>query len=347
MKEKFANVALFLATIIFTLLVLEITLRAYHGEWEYINFRYPQPNKFTGYHTYDAELGWVPKPERINIWGETVTILKGRIRSNGRDEKGWDSTDDATDDPILAVGDSYTFGDQVADTQTWPAQLEKLSGRRVINAGVDGYGVDQAFLRARRLLSRYRFSTVIFSFIPDDIRRSEMSVMFATPKPYFDFKNGQLTLENVPVPLTFNPEKESEPLILLEHSLLMNAVMKRLFPEWWLRTPSERQVQDQQSAIKVACVLLHKLEGITKSYGTELIVLAEHEEIEPASETREATRVLRCLSDPATRVVDLGPALSALKAKDPVKYHYLYNIHMSAQGNQFVARAILPGSDGK
>jgi hypothetical protein len=341
MKGKLVNAALFIATIIFSLLVLEVGLRAYHDEWGYVNFRYPQPNKF-GYHIYDPELGWVPKSSYQ--WGTSITILKDGIRSNGRGEV-WDGTDD----PILAVGDSYTFGDQVIDSQSWPAQLEKLSGRRVINAGVDGYGVDQAFLRAQRLLSRYRFGTVIFSFIPDDILRSEMSVMFATPKPYFDFKDGQLTLENVPVPPTFNPEKESEPLILLEHSLLMNAVMKRLFPEWWLRAPSERQVQDRQSAIKVACVLLHKLEGITKSHGSDLIVLAQHWEFEPASETRESASVLSCLSDPAIRVLDLEPALSDLKAKDPAKYHRLFNpfLHMSAEGNQFVAHALLPVLDGK
>jgi hypothetical protein len=341
MKGKLVNAALFVATIIFSLLALEVGLRAYHGEWGYSNFRFPQPNKF-GYHTYDPELGWVPKSS--HQWGTSITILKDRIRSNGRGEV-WDGTDD----PILAVGDSYTFGDQVTDSQTWPAQLEKLSGRRVINAGVDGYGVDQAFLRARRLLSRYRFSTVIFSFIPDDIRRSQMSVMFATAKPYFDFKDGRLTLENVPVPPTFIPQKENVLLIALEHSLLVNTVMKRLFPEWWLRAPSERQVQDGQSAIKVACVLLHKLEGITKSHGSDLIVLAQHWEFEPAPETRESASVLSCLSDPAILVLDLEPALSELKAKDPAKYHRLFNpfLHMSAEGNQFVARALLPVLDGK
>jgi hypothetical protein len=123
----------------------------------------------------------------------SVTILQGGIRSNGHGD-----VRDASE-PILAVGDSFTFGTQVSDRDTWPAQLEKLSGRRVINGGVFGYGIDQAFLRARRLLSRDRFSTVIFSFIPDDIRRCQMSVEFGGAKPYFDFKDGRLTLENVPV----------------------------------------------------------------------------------------------------------------------------------------------------
>jgi hypothetical protein len=344
LREKLANTTLFIATIIFTLVALEIGLRVYHREWEYTNFRFPQPNKFTGYHIYDAELGWVPKPERINVWGETVTILKGGIRSNGRDEEASENIDKA-DHPILTVGDSYTFGDQVSDSQTWPAQLEKLSGKIVINGGVDGYGVDQAFLRAQHLLNHSRFSTLIFSFIPDDIRRTQMSVMFATAKPFFDFKNGRLTLENVPVPRpSFLPQKENVLLAAPEHSRLVHTVMKRLFPEWWLSAPSETQVQDRETAIKVACALLRKLEGITRSRGIELIVLAQHWEFEPASETREAARALSCISDPATRIVDLEPELSRLRASDPGAYHHLFNpfLHMTARGNEFVARAILP-----
>jgi lysophospholipase L1-like esterase len=337
MKEKLTNATLFIGTIVLSLLALEVGLRAYHGEWEYTNFRFPQQNKF-GYHTYDPELGWVPKSS--NQWGMSLTILKEGIRSNGRGES-WDGTDN----PILAVGDSYTFGDKVSDSETWPAQLEKLSGRRVINGGVDGYGVDQIFLRARRFLSRYRFSAVIFSFIPDDIRRSQMSMMFATAKPYFDVKDGQLTLENVPVPPTFLPEQEGELLIALEHSRLAHTVMKRLFPEWWLRAPFERQAQDRENGIKVACGVLHELEGLTKLRGSELIVLAQRTEVETPSEATATKGVLSCVTDPATRVLDLQPALSELKAKDPSRYHRLYipnDGHMTAEGNQFVAREILP-----
>jgi hypothetical protein len=119
------------------------------------------------------------------------TILDGGTRSNCNGE-----VRDASK-PILAVGDTFIFGPDVSDWETWPAQLEEFSGIRVINAGVVAYDMDQAFLRARRLLSRYRFSTVIFGFIPDDDRYSQM---WGWVKPYFDFKDGQLTLENVPIP---------------------------------------------------------------------------------------------------------------------------------------------------
>jgi hypothetical protein len=169
--------------------------------------------------------------------------------------------------------------------------------------------------------------------------------MFATAKPYFDFTEGRLTLENVPVPpTTSSPSKDSELVSALEHSRLVHAVMKRLFPEWWLRGASEKPVQDREKGIKVACALLHELEEVTKSRGSELIILAQHGEVETSWESMAAESVLSCISDPATRVLDLKPALSELKAKDPSGYHRLYNpfLHMSPEGNQFVAREILP-----
>ena len=66
---------------------------------------------------------------------------------------------------ILAVGDSFTFGDRVSDHETWPAQLERLTGRQVLNAGVFGYGVDQAYLRAVALLETYDTDLVVLALI--------------------------------------------------------------------------------------------------------------------------------------------------------------------------------------
>ena len=276
----------------------------------------------------------------------SVTILQGGIRSNGHGD-----VRDASE-PILAVGDSFTFGTQVSDRDTWPAQLEKLSGRKVINGGVFGYGIDQAFLRARRLVSRDRFSTVIFSFIRDDIRRCQMSVEFGGAKPYFDFKDGRLTLENVPVPPHPLRPKEGWLLIALEHSRLVHSVMKRLFPKWWLmgQMPWETQVLDKKTGRKVACALLHQLEGLAETRGFELIILVQHTDgktiYEGPADAMAVRSVLSCLSDPATRVLDLQPVLSELKVKHPSRYKRLFNIHITTEGNELVAlelSKILPG----
>ena len=54
--------------------------------------------------------------------------------------------------PILAVGDSYTYGEEVGENDSWPAQLQRIKNQRVLNAGVSGYGFDQSVLRAELTL---------------------------------------------------------------------------------------------------------------------------------------------------------------------------------------------------
>jgi hypothetical protein len=349
LNKKLFNVALLLASVFLSLIVIEMGVRTislvyYKTGWTYqfANFRkrWIALEQVKDPAIFDPELGWIPNQ---GVWKSandvagnfTYTILEDGIRSNGSGE--------VPDPPeaILAVGDSTTFGDEVSDQETWPAQLEKLSGRRVINGGVFAYGIDQAFLRLKGLLRRDRPSTVIFSFTPDDIARCQMSER-SRAKPYFDLKDGQLKLENVPVPPPSPFHNESKLVIALEHSLLVHTVMRRLYPDWWVGYHST-QVHDEQQGRLIACALLHELEGLAKTRGFKLIVLVQHLEEEPFSETTAAKSVLKCLSDPATRVLDLEPALSEVKAEDPARYNRLYfgmRSHMTAEGNQFVALEI-------
>lgn len=331
MNERLiGNIVLVIGSIILSLVAVEA------GLWIYAYLRGDHfPN------VYDAELGWAPKPNARGhdyIWGTTTTTLEDGTRSNGDREVRNGS------EPILAVGDSFTWGEKVSDRETWPSQLEKLSGTRVVNGGVGGYGVDQSFLRARRLLDSNRFRTLIFSFIPGDIERGEKSVLYHMGKPYFDIKDGRVTQENVPVPapnLT-----ESGVLATLKDSVLVQVVLKRTFPNLLEdpQRPDQVRVLDEQQGREVGCALFHELEEVTKSRGSQLIVLLQRHEAETVANLTTAEYALSCLSDPATRVLDLKPALSKLETTDPSRYKRLYisnDGHMTAEGNEFVAREIL------
>jgi hypothetical protein len=257
--------------------------------------------------SFDPELGWVPKQA---AWGDHITILENGVRSNGDGEVRGGT------EPILAVGDSFTFGSKVADWETWPAQLEKITGRKVVNAGVFAYGIDQSFLRATRL-GRSQFSTVIFSFVPDDIRRCQLSEGWSSQKPYFDFNDGQLTLQNVPIPPSSPPPKTSKLLVALEHSQLAHSVMERLFPQWWLGG-HDTQVYDNHKGREIACALLHELERLTKSHGSELIVLAQYGEEFSESTSIAVKSVLHRISDPTTRS-RLEAGVIGIKSQRPLK----------------------------
>ena len=95
----------------------------------------------------------------------TITIRQGlRINPN--------FASSSPINPILAVGESFVFGEQVSDGETWPALLERRLNRRVVNGGVSGYGSLQAVLRAEQLLKQQPYSLVILSIlINEDLPR--------------------------------------------------------------------------------------------------------------------------------------------------------------------------------
>ena len=93
---------------------------------------------------FDAELGWTWKPSSTSPEGVTINALGARGPREYARERPSGRT------RILAFGDSFTFGDGIRDSATFPRIFE--SRRRefeVLNFGVSGYGTDQAFLRYR------------------------------------------------------------------------------------------------------------------------------------------------------------------------------------------------------
>jgi hypothetical protein len=129
-------------------------------------YRFLAPDPITGYSPVDGTFV-IRQPGWDNV---TITIRQGvRVNPN--------FTPASAGGAILAVGDSFVFGDQVSDDETWPAILERRLKRRVVNGGVSGYGTAQAVLRAERLLKAERYSLLILSIlVHGDLSRDQMVV---------------------------------------------------------------------------------------------------------------------------------------------------------------------------
>ncbi len=287
----------------------------------------------------DDIVGFVPQPGRHQGRDHSVvTIDKKFIRSNGQPQPQRPE--------ILAVGDSFTYGDQVSDDQTWPAALERLMGRPVINAGVFGYGLDQTVLRAEMLIGRSVPDTLVVSFIPDDIDRSEMKVRTGVSKPYFSLDpKGQLVLhtpQESAQALEGNRAKAAAWLLsktrdVLGYSYLVHEIAFRLFPESWLSNRFSLKAHGDGDA--VTCKLLERLRLLPVK---QMILLAQYpSHMVVAGKRGERTeKLLACGERLGFQIVDSFPGLKDMLQNHPLDFATLYMGHMSPAGNQWIAELL-------
>ena len=95
----------------------------------------------------DERLGWVINPGRRTADGLYFSSVEG-LRSP---RPGVAFAHRRARHRVALVGDSFTFGLEVSYEQSWGARLEQALGGdvQVLNFGVDGYGVDQAYFATR------------------------------------------------------------------------------------------------------------------------------------------------------------------------------------------------------
>lgn len=153
------------------------------------------------YHTfdqYDPSKGWATKP---NIRNMAVFDNK----SLNTDPDGFRVTRESPSgrkikERILVLGDSFTFGEEVSDQETYPYYLQRMfPDLDIINAGVHGYGHDQMLILLREIGIKFKPDIVILGYVPWDAKRNVLSFRdFAKPS-FVPDKDG-LILTNTPVP---------------------------------------------------------------------------------------------------------------------------------------------------
>lgn len=150
---------------------------------------------------YDELLGWV------NIENVTIENLYGEgihLRTNSQ---GFRANEDYRVAPpvgkmrIICSGDSFTLGYGVGNDHTWCQLLSSRDSRfQTVNMGQGGYGIDQAYLWYEHDGSRLDHDVHLFSFITADFWRMRQRSFHGYGKPFLELKNGELFVENVPVP---------------------------------------------------------------------------------------------------------------------------------------------------
>lgn len=138
---------------------------------------------FDTIYRHDPELGWTNRPRQED--GVTVHAIGTRATS---------AVPNAHAD-VLLVGDSFTFGTDVRDEETYAWALSSTATVR--NHGVPGYGPGQMLLTSRR--HGEDADVVIMALLIMDLERALYDHFF-NPKPRFVQTDAGLQLTNVPVP---------------------------------------------------------------------------------------------------------------------------------------------------
>ncbi len=336
------RVFLVIASVLFSLLVLEIGCRALRGtdsllHWK--NIVLDQRQGMAGQNldsrfAYDPLLGYTQKPDFT-------------VKDLAYDDRGFrrmpplpaGSVDGSA---ILATGDSYTQGDEVENDETWPAYLQGLLRRRTINGGVAAYGIDQTALRTEQLVPTIKPALVVLGFIADDLRRAEMSRTWGTEKPYFTLKGAHdLELRNVPVP----PSPKAEDTLdfwqwTFGWSVLLDTVLLHQGWEYeWV--VDHHRATPAGTGLEIACRLMPRLAKLN----VPILVVAQYDfyvwvNADFAAEQRRLSQAaLKCADAAGLASLDLyDKTEAAVKAEGREKIYLAW--HPSSRGYRLIAEGI-------
>ncbi len=146
------------------------------------------------YIVYDDLMGWTVGRNRRSADGLSFSSVEG-IRSPRPDMA---LADRRPAHRIALVGDSHTFSADVGYEDSWGHYLEQELGEsvQVLNFGVPGYGVDQAYLRYKRDVRSWRPEVVIFGVFPHDLTRAMTVYSFVSfPEWVYPFAKPRFILD--------------------------------------------------------------------------------------------------------------------------------------------------------
>jgi hypothetical protein len=239
LREVLRSVGVSLGMAIVTLAALEIFLRVA----DFRELREGVSERSLSYR-YDAELGWAPAPNSSSVVVGARTI---RAQHNSLGLRDIEFTLDAQP-TILFLGDSFVWGlDAEADERFTDLLRPRISGYKILAAGISGYGTDQEYLLLKRLWAKVRPAVVVLIFCTQNDRLdNSTNIRYeGYQKPYFaTAPDGSLVLQGQPVPKSRLQYIKEDWLVrnLWLARLVAVAYVKLRHPLLYVPDPTERLV---------------------------------------------------------------------------------------------------------
>ena len=140
-------------------------------------------NEQTNYLAFSPTLGWTIKPNGFVNPSMLYT-------ANSQGMRGDEEYTEFPREDVLRIssfGDSFTHGTLVGNDETWQAYFARSGGGvEILNFGVIGYGLDQAYLRYEEQGVHYHSDIVLIGFMSENIYR-HVNVF----RPFYQSATGQ------------------------------------------------------------------------------------------------------------------------------------------------------------
>ena len=239
LREVLRTVGISLGMAIATLAALEIFLRVA----DFRELREGMTERSLSYR-YDAELGWAPIPSSSSVVKNARTI---HAQHNSLGLRDIEFSLDARP-TIMFLGDSFVWGlDAEADERFTELLRPRVSGYKIMAAGVSGYGTDQEYLLLKRLWAKVQPAVVVLIFCTANDRfDNSTNIRYeGYQKPYFaTAPDGSLVLEGQPVPKSRLQYIKEDWLVrnLWLARLVATSYVKVRYPLLFVPDPTERLV---------------------------------------------------------------------------------------------------------
>ena len=143
----------------------------------------PGPNSYFK-HSDDPELVYQLRPGEYDANSWVVPLPRSHVVVDGNGCRHVPTVGEGTS--VLFLGDSVTFGFGVNDDEALPAQFARLTGARVFNCAVPGYGLDQYARNAEIRVPELKPDIIVVGLHAQDLVQSfDFSILSENPLMHF------------------------------------------------------------------------------------------------------------------------------------------------------------------
>jgi len=248
---------------------------------------------------------------------------------------------------ILAVGDSFTFGDGNEERDTWLRVAEREVREKVevshrvhvdiINAGVEGYDTRSELLWLEELVPKIHPDIVVLGFVANDVYTNR-PVTSPPPPMLHPQERGAFALHSVAL---------ARRLVMQNDRLYANLFLLTSRRKYYATSPDSSVARQ----MRITRDLLHEMADYCRGHETQLVIVSIPQQYSVISVARNLhvdgidpdiidTQLASVVRHDGCIWVDALPRLAAVYGQSHRDMFYRVDGHLTAEGNRVLGELV-------